>query len=415
LAVGVLLAGAAVTLAATGSARVVTPAQADPPPGTPAQPPSDWHDNTVPMGLEQAVESLGNGPYAASFGGIEVVNNMTQLAVYLTSPTAAIEHAFQQGAPAGMLVFRSTPNSLQQITAVHQRLESAWQSLIAQGIDVVDFGPNPADGQEDVGVENLTGAQAQELEAQFPAGTLNIHNETPADVNSWQLTASRANDTAPYNGSDDVSSSASACTTGFGVKISGNPRLVSAGHCFDSGSVVKNLHADGTGSGNAMGSVTNNGLGQFRGNTNGNDLDSLVFTGCNGSGTCGGSGLVWTGTIANPQRSDVSGVGTWADGDQVCESGAYSGELCDWSVARTDYCTTIGAYYLCNITRVNLTGESQLIEGDSGGPWFRFSPNLDLVGTTTGKGTGVAFFTGIHEILNHWNACVVTIGSGCVT
>ena len=369
------------------------------------------------MGLEQAVDSLGRGTYGSSYGGMEVINNQTQLAVYLTTPTSAIEQAFQSGAPAGMLVFRTTPNSLEQIEAVHQQLTDEWQSLIAQGIDVVDFGPNPADGQEDVGVENLTDAQAQQLATLFPAGTLSIHNETAAEVESRQPTGtSRKNDTAPYNGSDDVSSSAYACTTGVGVQISGNARLISAGHCFDVGAVVSNLHSDGTGSGNAMGSVTNNGLGMNRHNDGSNTLDSLVFTGCNGSGTCGGSGLIWTGTIASPQRSDVSGVGTWAVGDQVCESGAYSGELCDWTVAKIDYCTTVGVYHLCHITEVNLTGESQLIEGDSGGPWFRFSgSNLDIVGTSTGKGSGVAFFTGIHQILGNWNACLVTVGSGCVT
>lgn len=415
--VALLVIGAAIAIGTTASSRVVGAAQADPAPGTPGQPPSDWHDNMVPMGLEQRVDSLGNGPYASSYGGMAVINNQTQLAVYLTLPTQAIEQAFQNGAPAGMLVFRSTPNSLQQINAIHQQLENEWQTLVSQGIELADFGPNPYLGQEDVGVENLTSDQAQQLAAQFAAGTLHIYNETPAEVNGRTTqAASRQNDTAPYNGGDDVSDAGHnfGCTSGVGVQIGGSPRIVGAGHCWNSGTNLVNW----PGSNNAMGSITNNGLGQFRGNTGSDTLDTLVFTGCNGSGTCGGDGVIWTGAIGNPQRANVSGIATWAAGDQMCESGAFGGEKCDFTVSQTGHCTMVPPYYLCGITSLNVTGGDHPIDGDSGGPWFRFSgSNLNIAGTHTGynPNTGFAYFTGINSILNRWSACLITVGFGCVT
>lgn len=423
-----LLSTGIAVLGGAGAVGVVPAAQADTS-ATDAlatlqpQPPADWTDTTIPMEVEQAVESLGTGTFASTYGGIAVINNQTQLAVYLTTPTAEIESAFETLAPPGMLVFESTPNSLQQIDAIHQQLENEWQSLIAQGIDLVDFGPNPYLGQEDVGVENLTADEAQQLAAQFAPGTLHLYNETPFDVDSRTTQAiTRENDNAPYNGGDDISAPAGFCTSGVGVKISGNPRLVSAGHCYDVGANVVNLKSCGfnctEGSGNAMGSVTNNGLGAYRHNDGSNTLDTLVFTGCNGSGTCGGDGVIWTGAIGNPQRSNVSGIGTWAAGDQVCASGAYGGEKCDFSVAQTGHCAYVAPYNLCGITSLFVTGGDPTIGGDSGGPWFRFSgSNLEITGTHTGynPNNGLEYFTGINSILNKWNACLITVGFGCVT
>jgi hypothetical protein len=411
----VMLLATIVVAVTAGSAPVVGAAQADPPAGTPGQPPANWTDTTVPMGLEMAVEKMGAGQFASNYGGIAVINNQSQIAVYLTSPTSAIEQALQALAPSGMLVFRSTPNTQATIEGIHQQIEGEWQTLVEDGIDVVDFGPDVTLGQEDVGVENLTSAEAQQLQAQFAPGALHIYNETAASVNARYLNATtRQNDVAPYNGGDDVSDAGKTgtCSTGFGVMISGSPRIVSAGHCWNSGTNVINWPT----SGRSMGSVTNNGLGQFRGNQGDNNLDSMVISGCDGTGSCGGDGVIWTGAIGNPQRSNVSGVGTWAVGDQVCESGAVGGEQCDFTVADPDHCITISGYNLCQITTVNVTGGQNAIPGDSGGPWFRFSgSNLDIVGTDTGGGPGISFFTGVNRILSHWNACLITVGFGCVS
>jgi hypothetical protein len=380
-----------------------------------AQPPATWTDTKIPMAVEEAIDSLGRGRYASSYGGIAIINNQTQIAVYLTTPTTDIKSAFQVHAPVGMLSFRFTSHSLHQLDAIQQQLEGQWQDLIARGINVVEFGSNVSLGKEDIGVENLTAAQAQELETQFGADALHIYNVTPQEVGSRQLQCcTRTDDVAPYNGGDAISneSHTAGCTSGFGIQISGNPRLVTAGHCFAVGTDVRNakLTSSGwTGSNNEMGSVTQRGLSS--------NLDSEVFTGCNGSGTCGGDGVIWTGAIGNPQRAFVSGKATWAVGNQMCASGAYGGELCDFVVQQVNYCTTIGGFFFCHLTRTSVTSGNYTQGGDSGGPWFRFSgSNLLIAGSHTGTDfSGHEWFTGVGGILSQWNACLITVGFGCVT
>lgn len=390
--------------------------------------------STVPMQVERAVDALGRRSYPSVYGGIVIINNRTQIAVYLTQRTPDVEAAFGALAPEGMLVFRPTSNSLQRLDAIHQQLEGQWQSLIDQGIDVVEFGPDIHIGQEDIGVENLTSAQVQTLGEMFGAGDLNVYNVTPAEAQAGQLLNSRIYDTAPYNGGDAIADIfSSGCTSGFGIEINGNPRLVSAGHCYSVGESIFNLRCPSatscSGSGNKMGDVTQNGLGAGMCDCNGNYLDSLVFTGCNGSGTCGGSDLIWTGAIGDAQRATVSGKGAWFDGDTVCESGSYGGEKCDFVVVDINFCTSMlhPDSYFCHLTEAEVTsancpgaGTATCFphHGDSGGPVFRrSSAGPEIIGTVTGRLLAPYFlfyFTGIDAILNKFNACLRT-SSGCVS
>jgi hypothetical protein len=369
------------------------------------------------MGIENAVDSFGRQTYGASYGGMETINNGSQMAVYLTAPTLPVEDGFEQHAPEGTLVFRSTPHSLQQVDAVHQQLEGQWHALVGNGIAVVDFGPNVSLGQEDVGVENLTPEEAQALSDEFGASFLHIYNVTPQEVASREL-QNRTNDGSPYNGGDAISNAnhTSFCTSGFGVEISGQPRLVTAAHCFDDGMSIRNAQCNQSctawfGSNNVMGTVTQSGY------DNGGELDSEIFTGCDLNGVCGGDAVIWTGVIGNPQRSNVSGIGMWQTGDQVCESGAYGGEKCDFTVRNVNHCYTIGGTYLCHITTLNITNGDPTIDGDSGGPWFRFSgSDVEIVGSHTGlsQDGGTEYFTGISRTLQVFSACLITT-SGCVS
>lgn len=374
------------------ASAATTPAQADP--VTP-----------VPMGVEDAVDNVGQRSYPDSYGGMAVINDRTQIAVYLTDTAPDIETAFEQHAPAGLLVFRSTPHSLEELTALSDRIQSQWDDVTAKGVKVVEFGPNILIGKEDVGVENLTDAQAQKLRETFGAGALNIYNVSPADLASRQLDVTRTSDTAPYNGGDAIGVyGVGGCTSGFGIKINGHRRLLTAGHCFPTGDHVYNMKLGSSGwygSKRRMGTVTQRAFP-------GGQLDSEVFTGCNGSGTCGGSDLIFTGAIGNPQIAVVSGKGSWHDGDQVCESGAYGGERCDFVVKRVNYCTTLEGYRLCHVTRTYKSGQNA-VSGDSGAPVFRFSNGLRAVGTHTAHdGSHHEWFTGINAILSRFGATLNT-------
>jgi len=362
---------------------------------------------TVSMGLESAVGNLAAKSYGAEYGGIAVIGNQRQLAVYLTDPAPAVERAFNRIAPAGTLVFRKTPHSMRQLSAIQSSLQDKWHALRESGIEVSEFGSNPLIGKEDIGVVNLTTREAAKLDRRYGAQALHVFNVTPKEVRAARVTASRIADTPPFNGGDAIVSATqhfNACTSGFGIVIRGVSRLLTAGHCYAVGTTVLNARSLGgssiSGNGASMGTVFESGYSS--------NLDSEVISGP-------GSDLIWTGPIGRPQRATVSGVGTWAVGDQVCTSGAYGGEICGLTVQHVNYCmlfsiTTFKVHLFCHITQVH--GSRETVLGDSGGPVFRFSGSaLEAVGTVSGSngsGNGVSWFTGIYAILGQWGATLRT-------
>lgn len=362
---------------------------------------------TISMGLESAVSNLAANSYGAEYGGMAVVGNRRQLAVYLTDPAPAVERAFNRIAPAGALVFRKTPHSMRQLNAIQSSLQGNWRALRKSGIEVDEFGPNPLSGKEDIGIINLTSREAAKLRHMYAPQELNIFNVTPREASAARVTASRIADTPPFNGGDAIVSATQhfdACTSGFGIVIRGVSRLLTAGHCYTVGTAVDNARWTGgnsiSGSGAFMGTVIESGWTS--------ELDSEVIS-------APGSDLIWTGPIGNPQRATVSGVGTWAVGDQVCASGAYGGEICGLTVQRVNYCMVLnnfpaGVRNVCHITQVH--GSRETVGGDSGGPVFRFNGSaLEAVGTVSGAsglGNGVSWFTGIYAILGRWGATLRT-------
>ena len=166
------------------------------------------------------------------------------------------------------------------------------------------------------------------------------------------------------------------------------------------------------GSDKSMGTVNHRGISYDSSTNTWNGTDTEVFTGCDGTGTCGGSDLIFTGAIGNRQIAVVSGKGSWAVGNQVCVSGAYGGEVCGLSVQQVNYCKTFieGGEYLdlCHLTRTS--GSTVPVSGDSGAPVFRFiGSSLYGVGTHTAHdGSGHEWFTGINAILNKWGATLIT-------
>jgi hypothetical protein len=361
----------------------------------------------VSMGLESAVGRLAAKSYGAEYGGMAVTGDQRQLTVYLTDPAPAVERALRRVAPAGTLVFRKTSHSMRQLNAIQSSLQGKWQSLVKSGIEVGEFGSNPLTGKEDIGVVNLTAGQAARLDRMYGAQALNIFDVTPKQADAARVAASRIADTPPFNGGDAIVSATqhfNGCTSGFGVVIGGVPRLLTAAHCYTVGTTVLNARSLGgtaiSGSGAAIGTVIESALSS--------DLDSEVIS-------APGSDLIWTGPIGAPQRAAVSGVGTWAVGDQVCTSGAYGGEICGLTVQHVNYCMPLSEFPIsfhlfCHLTQVQ--GPREIVGGDSGGPVFRFSGSaLEAVGTVSGfnaSGNGVSWFTGIYAILGQWGASLRT-------
>jgi hypothetical protein len=374
------------------------------------------------MAVEAAVDTLGEQQFPSIYGDIAIINNHTQIAVYLTTPTPAIDAAFQALAPAGTLVFRSTPRSLQALNQVHRTVEDQADALIDQGIRLSEIGPNILIGKEDIAVVNLTPDEKQTLDDQFGADAINVFNVTPDEATIVSESGRNDDGPAPYNGGDAITDLSHLCTSGYGIQISGQNRLISAGHCWaGTGDTIYNQKWNGSnwiGGGGRMGSVTHDGLawqpppqGYYEG------TDSSVITGCDGGGSCGGSKAIWLGQLGSSYTQTVADIGTWHVGDTVCESGAYGGEVCGMTVQQINYDIWADNYLHLyhHITRAFTSGDLP-VDGDSGGPVFSPTGGIHAVGTQTAINTvyGYDFFTGISAILTAWNACLRS-AAGCVT
>jgi len=344
----------AMTVSSTASASVA-PASTDPASAAPAP----------VVDVEGLIEQVGSNVVPAVYGGMVALDDGKQIAVYLTQLTPANEAPFVAVAPSDMLVFRSTPRSLESLEAIQAVLETKWNALERDGIRLNEFVANVETGKEDIGVEGLTAAAREKLQGMFGADPLNIFNVTAEEANASELFVSRTNDTVPYNGGDAIIRQnflTGGCTSGFGVMINGGKRLVTAGHCFEVDDNIVNMRCTSgcTGSGADMGRVTQIGTTEScctqLGGAIYTGLDSEVFTGCDGSGQCGGSPLIFTGPIGDSQIATVAGTTTWGKGNQVCESGAYNGEHCQLTVQWVNGCHIFYSpgrvieWHNCNIT-----------------------------------------------------------------
>ena len=203
-ALSLLFAGAAVS-GATGSAAAAGHA----PSAAPAAP-----------DIEARVEAAG-AKMPDVFGGLLAPGDGQQLVVYLTDVSPRNEQPFEQAAGQVPVTFRATSHSLAAVTSTHDDLQGRWTSLVSQGVDVVEFGPNIELGREDIGVRNLTPQAQTQLENRYGADMVHVYNVTDQEFASAQLDTTRINDYAPYNGGDAISDGTYGCTSGSAFTSTG--------------------------------------------------------------------------------------------------------------------------------------------------------------------------------------------------
>lgn len=261
-----LVAGAALALAVSIVAPVTTMSSAN----------ADTSD--VLTDVQTLVDNLGTTVYSTIYGGYTAPNNGAEIDVYLTDLDPVAEAAFDLLSPVPNIVFKSTQNTIATLDSWTDQLESSWDSIDAQGIDLNEFGPDVETGQLDIGVVGLTDADTAYFDGLFGAANVNVYNLDQADVDAVHDLVTRTADTAPYNGGDAIMNKAetSGCSSGFGIRVGVSDRMLTAGHCWAVGSNVINKKISGStlvGSGAAMGSVTQDPY------KNGGTLDAEVFTG----------------------------------------------------------------------------------------------------------------------------------------
>ena len=312
------------------------------------------------------LDELGSSGHGGIYGGLIVSRGGTHVKVYLTRPAAAVDHSFAAAAGGVTVSFVRTPHSLASLDIVQRRILAAAPAMRAAGVKIVEFGPDIATSREQVGVQDLTGAQAQTLTDRFGAGMLKLVNLTANQVPV--PTIGRATDVAPWNAGDYIGNQdhSAGCSSGFGVsfgsgRVQGN---FTAGHCFASGTGVYNYAvAEGHGSNTRMGFISN------RDTKSGGTDTEILETAYHG----GSSAVVWTGIPSSTTRSVVSNWSTNPVGDQICNSGAYSGRVCGATITNNNTCIYVDGVYKCHLIHaVNSAHAIANETGDSGGPVFRY-------------------------------------------
>jgi Trypsin len=256
------------------------------------------------------------------------------------------------------------------------------------------------DGHLEVGVRSDVAAAASRLGAQYGNAVRVVADTEPTHLTAW-----RYNDSSPWNGGDFIyhfgsASSWSDCSSGVPVHdaTNGTKYMLTASHCFwDFGGVgtsVRNgyirvdTNAPYSGSSTTLiGSVTKN-----------SNLTS-------GSTTLD-TALIKTATSTfdfvaawNSQGYGINvGRATNHVGDQVCQSGAFDGQICGGIVIRALNLTECPGDFCVNhlVEAYNSTaGKVAVGEGDSGGPVYSYTGSNLLARGMTDQGSTIVSCTSV--------------------
>lgn len=171
---------------------------------------------------------------------------------------------------------------------------------------------------------------------------------------------SRRNDAAPWSagGAMATSSGSDYCTTGFSiVTAAGNHKIVSAAHCNAGiGSLVRD------GEGQQLGKVTNRAL----------EIDAELIDPVGEPETSGSVfGGPWNASSVNARyKFPVVGVQQPAVGQNICSSGAVTGEHCGAKVRAVDVAWSCGKKTCHGFRASRDDGGVVVGGGDSGGPMY---------------------------------------------
>ena len=286
-------------------------------------------------------------------------------------------------------------NTARYSEAMFLRLEDVIGGRIpawaAAGVRIGYLRPT-LDGRLEVGVNSNIGDAAARLGAQYGDAVRVVANTEPTHLTAW-----RYNDSSPWNGGDFIYHLAngnwSDCSSGIPVHdaTNGTHYMLTASHCFwDFGGVgtsVRNgyvrvdTNAPYSGSSTTLiGSVTKNS----NLNPGSTTLDvALIKT--------GSSTLDFVAAWNSQGYGIQVGRATNHVGDQVCQSGAFDGQICGGIVIRALNLTECpGNFCVNHLVQANnsTSGTVAVGEGDSGGPVYSYTGSNLLARGMTDQGSG---------------------------
>ncbi len=206
----------------------------------------------------------------------------------------------------------------------------------------------------------------------------------------------RRDDVPAYYGGGGISNGSGVCSSGYAVRNSaGTIRMVTAGHCFADGTVVKT-----------------ESLARTYGTVSGRRLASLTFDGKDMELMGGQSyaGRIFTGGVLSTTSIRVAGAGAATVGfANYCHSGRTTGMNCGHTVTSTNaqVCTQTG----CKSPVIAFTGGTLSQGGDSGSPFFVHSND----GASVHIRGHVIAGNGSTSYAETWNKEASTYGVSIVT
>lgn len=348
------------------------------------------------------VETLGVEHYPTAFAGatLEPTGVTDVYAVTASAKLVSAVNALNtHGYPVKVVAVKRSYSKLMSISA---KLWRAHSHLQAMGINLTQFGPDPASGTVKVTLRKPTASGMSALaSARGAAVTSSNYRDEASAVLKQQagagitlrseyarglpVLASRDGDIAPYFDGDLIYhvGAGVTCTSGFNmVGPGGGDYMVTAGHC---GSGTWKTHAS---------TIGNTSLNYLTA-TSGNDFQITYLSG-------GGNGIAWTnGTNLAP----VTGALFPAVGVPITFNGGVTGEVRGVTVQATSVsqCFSLspsGTVCATHLTEAHKNGAVVCQHGDSGGPVYSHTPSVNLlaVGIIEGTNGSTCWATQIDHI-----------------
>ena len=307
--------------------------------------------------------------YADLFGGMQLTAHRSHAVVFLTSLQPAVERAIEGSSPRSDFTFVRTQHSLAWLLALERRIARDNRPLAASGIHLVMWGPDISTGRERLDVVDLTRQDADELALRYGSENLLLRSVPPKSYPI--LAVDRGHDLPPWNGGDFITDVTTGdCSSGFGVTdSSGEQYLLTAGHCYPVGDAVLN------------GAVTQNyGTFTSMGTVSANSFSAQLDAELVDTSVLGSSRITFIGSSTSPQEAINSGTASNIAGNQVCQDGAFEGQICGLVIqSGGPMCinesepggptSTVCEIYQAN----NPSGGIAVGQGDSGGPVISFN------------------------------------------
>jgi hypothetical protein len=353
------------------------------------------------LSVATLAQTLGEQQYADAFAGAELLADGRVLIHTIPGRDAAFRAALQRvlsavsQSPGGpSYAYVPAANSWSELDALTQQIAADATNWQARGINLAEFGPDPASNRVLIQLTQYTPLAAQQLTDNYGSSLIAI--STTSDQATLLPATDRYTDISPYYAGDAVWGSGQPipnCTDNFAVSdSSGHFYQLIAGHCTD---FVGQYYYTNIPNPAQLGTVAQIHL---RDST---QYDAALIGGVNSVGR------VWT--TGTTSISVAASAKSPAVGDKVTVNGQRSGEVRDTTVQAVDKCIQVNyppVTWVCHMDKTIKSGFVITQPGDSGGPVYQYVSGKNyvlpdgLIVATESNDNSVCYFHFLSGLLN---------------